>query len=309
MTKDLLSRIGNTPLVKPDNFLVSLDLDAQIYSKCEGFNPAGSIKDRAALFMIEDGEKSAKIKKDTVIIEATSGNTGIGLALVCAQRGYRLILTMPDNMSVERRALLKAMGAELVLTEAAKGMQGAVEQAVELAATLPSAYIAGQFANPANANAHYWTTAPEIWQELEGKIDILVATIGSGGTISGCGRFFKEKNPGIHIVGVEPAESPLLSSGKAGPHIIQGIGANFIPAILNQKVIDEIVPVKGDTAVAMARLYGQTEGNLVGISSGAALTAAIMLARRPEYVNKSIVAILPDRGERYMSTQLFEDKE
>lgn len=304
--QNLTSLIGNTPLIKPQVFLERLGLEAEIYCKCEGFNPAGSVKDRIGLAMIESGEKSGDIKKGTVIIEATSGNTGIGLAFVCAQRGYRLILTMPESMSLERRALLRAMGAELVLTEAAAGMQGAVDKAEELASSLPSAYIAGQFANPANPLAHYQHTGPEIWQALHGKVDVLIATIGSGGTISGCGRYLKEQNAAIRIIGVEPAESPLLSQGKAGPHLIQGIGANFVPQVLDRDVIDEIVTAKGEDAITMAQLFGQTEGYLVGISSGAALAAAVEYAPRPEAENQQIAVILPDRGERYISTKLFD---
>lgn len=302
----LLMSIGNTPLIKPQNFLSAMHSNAAIFAKYEGCNPAGSIKDRAALAMIEAGEKNGQIGPDTVIIEATSGNTGIGLALVCAQRGYRLLLTMPESMSIERRNLLQAMGAELILTKAADGMQGAVDKANELLATLPSAYMVSQFTNPANAEAHYRTTGPEIWDALVGKVDVLVATIGSGGTISGCGRYLKERHADIQIIGVEPAESPLLSQGIAGPHLIQGIGANFIPAVLDRDIIDEIVTVKGQDAMQIAKLFGQTEGYLVGISSGAALSAALAIAAKPSFANKNIVTILPDRGERYMSTPLFQ---
>ena len=305
-TNSLLMSIGNTPLIKPQNFLSAMHSNAAIFAKYEGCNPAGSIKDRAALAMIEAGEKNGQIGPDTVIIEATSGNTGIGLALVCAQRGYRLLLTMPESMSIERRNLLQAMGAELILTKAADGMQGAVDKANELLATLPSAYMVSQFTNPANAEAHYRTTGPEIWDALVGKVDVLVATIGSGGTISGCGRYLKERHADIQIIGVEPAESPLLSQGIAGPHLIQGIGANFIPAVLDRDIIDEIVTVKGQDAMQIAKLFGQTEGYLVGISSGAALSAALAIAAKPTFPNKNIVTILPDRGERYMSTPLFQ---
>ncbi|MBS1348491.1 MAG: cysteine synthase A [Firmicutes bacterium] len=305
-TNSLLMRIGNTPLINPQNFLSVMHSAAAIFAKYEGFNPAGSIKDRAALAMIEAGERSGQICPETVIIEATSGNTGIGLALVCAQRGYRLLLTMPENMSIERRNLLQAMGAELILTKAADGMQGAVDKANELLATLPSAYMVSQFTNPANADAHYHTTGPEIWEALAGNVDVLVATIGSGGTISGCGRYLKERHADIQIIGVEPAESPLLSQGIAGPHLIQGIGANFIPAVLDRDIIDEIVTVKGQEAMQIAKLFGQTEGYLVGISSGAALSAALAIAEKPSFANKNIVTILPDRGERYMSTPLFQ---
>ena len=304
-TNSLLMSIGNTPLIKPQNFLSAMHSNAAIFAKYEGCNPAGSIKDRAALAMIEAGEKNGQIGPDTVIIEATSGNTGIGLALVCAQRGYRLLLTMPESMSIERRNLLQAMGAELILTKAADGMQGAVDKANELLATLPSAYMVSQFTNPANAEAHYRTTGPEIWDALVGKVDVLVATIGSGG-ISGCGRYLKERHADIQIIGVEPAESPLLSQGIAGPHLIQGIGANFIPAVLDRDIIDEIVTVKGQDAMQIAKLFGQTEGYLVGISSGAALSAALAIAAKPSFANKNIVTILPDRGERYMSTPLFQ---
>ena len=305
-TTSLLEHIGNTPLLHPQNFLTAMDCSATILAKSEGFNPGGSIKDRAALAMIEDGEKKGQIKKDTVIIEATSGNTGIGLALICAQRGYRLVLTMPESMSIERRNLLQAMGAELILTPAADGMQGSVDKANELMASLPSAYLIGQFDNPANAQAHYLTTAPEIWAALDGQIDVLIATIGSGGTISGCGRYFKEKNSNIRVIGVEPAESPLLTQGKAGPHLIQGIGANFIPNVLDRNVVDEIVTVKGEDAMQKAKLFGQAEGYLVGISAGAALSAALTIAQEAQFADKKIVTILPDRGERYMSTPLFQ---
>ena len=305
-TTSLLEHIGNTPLLHPQNFLTAMDCSATILAKYEGFNPGGSIKDRAALAMIEHGEKKGQIKKDTVIIEATSGNTGIGLALICAQRGYRLVLTMPESMSIERRNLLQAMGAELILTPAADGMQGSVDKANELMASLPSAYLIGQFDNPANAQAHYLTTAPEIWAALDGQIDVLIATIGSGGTISGCGRYFKEKNSNIRVIGVEPAESPLLTQGKAGPHLIQGIGANFIPNVLDRNVVDEIVTVKGEDAMQKAKLFGQAEGYLVGISAGAALSAALTIAQEAQFAYKKIVTILPDRGERYMSTPLFQ---
>ena len=302
----LLNYIGNTPLIRPAAFLAHCNVDHPLFVKCEGFNPAGSVKDRAALSIIEDGEYTGNIVSDTVIIEATSGNTGIGLAFVCAQRGYRLILTMPESMSVERRALLKAMGAELVLTPAADGMKGAVEKANELAEKYPSSFIAGQFANEANPDAHYRTTGPEIWQQTKGKVDVLVSTIGSGGTISGCGRYLKGKNSGIKVIGVEPAESPLLTQGHAGPHLIQGIGANFVPEVLDRSVIDEVLTVPGEEAVETAKTFGRTEGQLIGISSGAALAAALQLIKRTEYADKTIVAILPDRGERYMSTKLFE---
>ena len=303
---NLLDQIGNTPLIFPEKFLSSFSLNGNLYVKCEGFNPAGSIKDRAALSMIEDGERKGNIKAGTVIIEATSGNTGIGLALVCAQKGYRLILTMPESMSIERRSLLRAMGAELVLTPASQGMQGAVDKAKELALAYPSAFIAQQFANPANPDVHYRTTAPEIYAALDGKIDVFIATFGSGGTISGCGRFFAEKSPDIQIIGVEPAESPLLSKGYAGLHLIQGIGANFVPDNLDRSVINQIITVPGVDAVKTAQMFGQKEGLLVGISSGAALAAAVNVMKDPAMKDKNIVAVLPDRGERYMSTSLFD---
>jgi len=306
MAYQFLDSIGSTPLLRPDRFLQKYDVSADILVKYEGANPAGSIKDRAALNMIDEAERSGKISVGGTIIEATSGNTGIGLALVCAQRGYELILTMPESMSIERRSLLKAMGAKLMLTPADRGMQGAVEKANELAGQYRNAFIVRQFSNPANSAAHYLGTAPEIWEQTEGKIDILVATIGSGGTISGCGKFFKEKDAGITVIGVEPEESPLLTKGYSGPHIIQGIGANFVPGILDKSVIDQVVTVKGDDAVSAAKTFGTAEGITVGISSGAALFAALSLAAKNEFADKKIVAILPDRGERYMSTKLFD---
>ncbi len=306
MKYDLLAHIGNTPLLKLDRFAKAEAPLAQLYAKCECFNPGGSVKDRAALYMLDDAEERGLISSGAVIVEPTSGNTGIGLAVVCAQRGYRLILTMPESMSLERRKLLQHLGAELVLTESALGMQGAVDQALLIAAGYGNSFIPNQFANPANAAAHYYGTAPEIWEALDGRVDIFVAGIGSGGTITGVGTRLKELNPAVRIVAVEPAESPLLSTGRAGSHGIQGIGANFVPALLDAAVIDEIRQVATADAIKTARAFSKAEGLSVGISSGAALSAALALAMAEENQGQNIVALLPDGGERYMSTGLFK---
>ena len=297
--------IGNTPLVELTNLEKEENLDARVIAKVEFFNPAGSIKDRIALEMIEEAEKQGLVKKGATIIEPTSGNTGIGLACVAATKGYKTILTMPE-MSIERRNLLKAYGAKVVLSPGSKGMQGAVDMANELAKEIENSFIPSQFENPANPNTHYKTTGPEIWKETERKIDILVAGIGTGGTISGIGKYLKEKNPEIQIVGVEPASSPLLTEHKAGPHGIQGIGANFVPNTLNTKIYDEILTVKDEDAYKTGRMMAHKEGMLVGISSGASVYAAMQLAKREENKGKMIVAILPDTGERYLSTPMFE---
>ena len=297
--------IGNTPLVELGNIERDLGLKARIFAKVEFFNPAGSIKDRIAKAMLDDLEASGKIGKDAVIIEPTSGNTGIGLASVAAARGYRAIIVMPETMSVERRKLMKAYGAELVLTKGSEGMKGAVARAEELCREIPGSVIPGQFVNPSNPRIHFKTTGPEIYKDLDGKVDVLVAGIGTGGTLTGIGRFLKSKNPGTEVVAVEPARSPLLSEGKAGPHGIQGIGANFVPETLDRSVYDRIVKVSDDDAYDGGRLMGRKEGILVGISSGAALSAAIKLAKDPAYAGKNIVAIMPDTGERYLSTPMF----
>ncbi len=300
-----LELIGNTPLVEVSNIEKSEEMQAKILVKLEYLNPAGSIKDRAAKAMIEDAEEKGLLKKGTVIIEPTSGNTGIGLAAIAAVRGYRIILTMPETMSVERRNILKAYGAELVLTEGAKGMKGAIEKAEELAREIPDSFIPGQFVNPANPAAHRATTGPEIWKDTDGKVDILVAGVGTGGTITGAGEYLKEMNPAVQIVAVEPEGSPVLSEGKAGKHGIQGIGAGFVPDVLNTSVYDTVLRVKEDEAYAAAKLLAKKEGVLVGISSGAALHGAIKLAKQPENRGKVIVAVLPDSGDRYYSTPLF----
>ncbi len=300
-----LELIGNTPLVEVSNIEKSEEMQAKILVKLEYLNPAGSIKDRAAKAMIEDAEEKGLLKKGTVIIEPTSGNTGIGLAAIAAVRGYRIILTMPETMSVERRNILKAYGAELVLTEGAKGMKGAIEKAEELAREIPDSFIPGQFVNPANPAAHRATTGPEIWKDTDGKVDILVAGVGTGGTITGAGEYLKEMNPAVQIVAVEPEGSPVLSEGKAGKHGIQGIGAGFVPDVLNTSVYDTVLRVKEDEAYAAAKLLARKEGVLVGISSGAALHGAIKLAKQPENRGKVIVAVLPDSGDRYYSTPLF----
>lgn len=298
--------IGNTPLVELTNLEREENLDARVVAKVEFFNPAGSIKDRIALEMIEEAERKGLIKKGATIIEPTSGNTGIGLACVAATKGYKTILTMPETMSIERRNLLKAYGAKVVLSSGSKGMQGAVDKANELAKEIENSFIPSQFENPENPNTHYKTTGPEIWKEAEGKIDILVAGIGTGGTISGVGKYLKEKNSEIQVVGVEPASSPLLTEHKAGPHGIQGIGANFIPNTLNTQIYDEILTVKDEDAYKTGRMMAHKEGMLVGISSGASVYAAMQLAKRKENKGKMIVVILPDTGERYLSTPMFE---
>ena len=297
--------IGRTPLLELCRIEAALSLKARVLAKLELFNPAGSVKDRVALAMIRDAEERGILKPDSVIIEPTSGNTGIGLASVAAMRGYRAIIVMPDSMSEERRRLMKAYGAELRLSEGAKGMSGAVEMANELAASIPNAFIPGQFVNPANPRAHFETTGPEIWQDTEGRVDIFVAGIGTGGTLSGVGKYLKAQNANIRIVGVEPKSSPLLTEGRAGGHKIQGIGANFIPETLDRTVYDEIICVENDDAFAYGRLMGEKEGVLVGISSGAALCAAVALAGREENKGKTIVTLLPDSGDRYLSTALF----
>lgn len=297
--------IGNTPLLEINNLEKEENIQARILVKLEYLNPAGSAKDRVGLYMIEDAEKRGILKADSVIIEPTSGNTGIGLACVAAIRGYRMILTMPETMSRERINILKAYGAEIVLTDGNKGMTGAIEKAKELAAGIPNSYIPGQFENPVNAKAHYETTGPEIWRDTDGNVDILVAGVGTGGTITGTGTFLKEKNPQIQVIAMEPADSPVLSGGKAGAHTLQGIGAGFIPAVLNQNIYDRVVTVEGEPAFATARKLAHKEGILVGISSGAALYAAMEIAKEPENAGKTIVVILPDSGDRYYSTPLF----
>lgn len=298
--------IGHTPLMELNNLEKKLGLEARILAKLEYLNPAGSIKDRAAKSMLDDAASKGLIKKGAVIIESTSGNTGIGLAAIAAARGYKMILTMPDTMSEERRNILKAYGAEIVLTEGAKGMAGAVEKAEELAASIENSFIPDQFGNPANPQAHICTTGPEIWDDTEGTVDILVAGVGTGGTLTGIGTYLKGKNPDIQVIAMEPATSPLLSQGHAGAHKIQGIGANFVPSILDTELYDEVVTVENEDAFTMAKELAHTEGILVGISSGAALQAAVDLARRPENKGKTIVTILPDSGDRYYSTPLFQ---
>ena len=299
--------IGHTPLLELTHIEKDADLSAKLLAKLEYFNPAGSVKDRIAKAMIDDAEASGKLKPGSVIIEPTSGNTGIGLAAVAAAKGYRIIIVMPETMSVERRQLMKAYGAELVLSEGAKGMKGAIAKADELAKEIPNSFIPGQFVNPANPQAHIETTGPEIWEDTDGKVDIFVAGVGTGGTVTGVGEFLKEQNPQIQVVAVEPATSPVLSKGQAGPHKIQGIGAGFVPDVLDTQVYDEIIPVENDDAFATSRAVGHKEGVLVGISSGAAVWAALQLAKRPENEGKTIVALLADTGERYLSTALFQD--
>ena len=303
--KGTLDLIGNTPLVEAVNIEEKYGLKAKVLVKLEYFNPAGSVKDRIAKAMIEDAEKKGVLKEDSVIIEPTSGNTGIGLAAIAAAKGYRVILTMPETMSVERRKILKAYGAELVLTVGTKGMKGAIAKADELAKEIPNSFIPGQFENPANPEIHKKTTGPEIWNDTDGKVDIFVAGVGTGGTISGVGEYLKSQNPQVKVVAVEPAASPVLSEGKGGPHKIQGIGAGFVPNTLNTKIYDEIFPVSNEDAFEIGKEIAKTEGVLVGISSGAALYAALELAKRPENEGKTIVALLPDSGDRYYSTALF----
>lgn len=299
--------IGKTPLLELKNIEKRFGLKARLLAKVELFNPAGSVKDRVGLAMINDAEKSGKLTKDSVIIEPTSGNTGIGLASVAAARGYRLIIVMPDTMSVERRQIMKAYGAELVLSDGKKGMTGAIEKAEELSREIPNSFIAGQFVNPANPKAHYDTTGPEIYADTDGEVDIFVAGVGTGGTITGVGKYLKEKNPNVKIVAMEPASSPFLTRGVGGAHKIQGIGAGFIPEVLDTEVYDEVLTVENDDAFKMGRLIGKTEGILVGISSGAAVKAAIEVAKRPENEGKTIVVLLPDTGDRYLSTEMFAE--
>ncbi len=302
-----LELIGNTPLVEVTNIEKELGLEAKLLVKLEYFNPAGSVKDRVAMAMIEDAEETGILKEGSVIIEPTSGNTGIGLASIAAVKGYRIILTMPETMSVERRNILKAYGAEIVLTDGSKGMKGAIEKAEELAKEIPNSFIAGQFVNPANPAIHRKTTGPEIWNDTDGNVDIFVAGVGTGGTLTGVGEYLKSQNDKIQIVAMEPAGSPVLSQGKAGAHKIQGIGAGFVPDVLNTSIYDEIITVENDDAFAAGKLIARKEGVLVGISSGAALHAAIQLAKRPENKGKTIVALLPDNGDRYYSTPLFAE--
>ena len=303
----IIDTIGHTPLVELQNIEKKFNLKAKILAKVESFNPAGSVKDRIAKAMIEDAEKRGLINKDTVLVEPTSGNTGIGLSMVAASKGMRIILTMPETMSVERRNLLKAYGAELVLTEGAKGMKGAIAKAEELAKEIPNSFIPSQFTNPANPNIHYLTTGPEIFEDSEGNIDFFVAGVGTGGTISGTGNFLKEKKPSIKVVAVEPETSPVLSKGTPGPHKIQGIGAGFVPDTLDTNVYDEIIPISNEEAFEKGRESARTEGLLIGISSGAALAAAIKIAQREENKGKTIVVLFPDTGERYLSTAMFQE--
>ena len=305
--KSLTDLIGNTPLLELSNYEKENNLEEKILVKLEYFNPAGSVKDRIAKKILDDAEAKGLINKDTTIIEPTSGNTGIGLSSVAAARGYKIIITMPETMSVERRLLMAAYGAKLVLTDGAKGMKGAIAKANELHEQTPNSFIPGQFVNPANPQAHFETTGPEIWNDTDGKVDIFVAGVGTGGTLSGTGKFLKSKNPDVKVVAVEPATSPVLSEGKSGPHKIQGIGAGFVPDTLDTKIYDEIITVENDDAFAYSRAITKSDGILVGISSGAAVKAATDLARRPENKGKTIVAILPDTGERYLSTQLFKE--
>lgn len=305
--KSINSIIGKTPLVELSNYEVEHKLNAVILAKLESQNPGGSIKDRVALAMIEDAEASGKLKPGSVLIESTSGNTGVGLAALAAARGYQLIITMPETMSIERRKLLSAYGAKLVLTEGSKGMQGAIEKAHELAEEIPQSFIPSQFTNPANPAVHFATTGPEIWEDTNGAVDVLVAAVGTGGTITGVGEFLKSKNPYIKVIAVEPAASPVLSGGVAGPHKIQGIGAGFVPEVLNTHIYDRVIAVEAEDAYAAAREIAQSDGILVGISSGAALAAATQEAEHPENVGKNIVVIFADSGERYLSTELFSE--
>lgn len=299
--------VGHTPLLRLQRFSEAAGVKAELFAKLEYFNPAGSVKDRAALWMIEDAEKKGILKPGSVIIEPTSGNTGVGLAAIASAKGYRTIIVMPETMSEERRQLIKAHGAELILTEGKKGVPGAIEKAKELAETVEHSWIPGQFSNPSNVKAHYEETGPEIWEALDGKVDVFVSGVGTGGTLTGAGRYLKEKNPGLYVAAVEPASSPVLSGGKAGPHKIQGIGAGFIPDILDKEVYNEVLLVEDEDALRTGRLFAKKEGLLVGISSGAALWAAASLGKRPEYAGKRIVAVLPDTGERYLSTALFKE--
>jgi len=300
--------IGRTPLLAAKSFAKAHDLKANLLVKLEYFNPSGSVKDRIAIAMVEQAEKDGKIAPGATLIEPTSGNTGIGIASVAAARGYRAILTMPETMSVERRNLLKAYGAEIVLTEGAQGMKGAIARAEQLQKEIPNSFIPSQFENLANPAVHERTTGPEIWADTDGKVDAFVAGVGTGGTVTGTGRYLKQQNPAVHVVAVEPTDSPVLSGGKPGPHKLQGIGAGFVPDTLDTKVYDEVIRVSNDDAFAYGREFAQREGALVGISSGAALAAAVELAKRPEYAGKTIVALLPDGGDRYLSTDLFADK-
>lgn len=305
--KSTLDLIGNTPLMEVTNIEKELGLEAKVLVKLEYFNPAGSVKDRVAKAMIEDAEEKGILKEGATIIEPTSGNTGIGLAAIAAVKGYRIILTMPETMSVERRNILKAYGAELILTEGAKGMKGAIAKAEELAKEIPGSFLAGQFVNPANPAIHKKTTGPEIWNDTDGKVDIFIAGVGTGGTVTGVGEYLKEQNPDVKVVALEPADSPVLSEGKAGSHKIQGIGAGFVPEVLNTEIYDEVYKAKAEDAFAAAKLLAKKEGILVGISAGAALHGAIELAKRPENKGKMIVALLPDTGDRYYSTPLFTE--
>lgn len=299
--------IGHTPLLELSHIEKAENLEAKIIAKLEYFNPAGSVKDRIAKAMLDEAEAKGILNKDTTIIEPTSGNTGIGLASVAAARGYHLVIVMPETMSIERRQLMKAYGAELVLSEGAKGMKGAIAKAEEIKNSTPNSFIAGQFVNPANPKAHFETTGPEIWEDTDGKVDIFVAGVGTGGTVTGVGKYLKSKNPGVKVVAVEPKSSAVLSTGVAGPHKIQGIGAGFVPDVLDTKIYDEIIPVSNEDAFAAGKAIGKKEGVLVGISSGAALWAAVQLAKRPENKDKNIVVLLPDTGDRYLSTPLFQD--
>ncbi len=309
IARDITALIGRTPLLDLGRYTKKRDIPAVLLAKLEYLNPAGSVKDRVACALIEDAEKTGRLAPGAVIVEPTSGNTGIGLAAVAASKGYRVILTMPETMSVERRSLLAAYGAEIVLTEGAKGMTGAIAKATEIAGSTPGAFIPGQFENPANPAAHFATTGPEIWDDTDGRVDIFVAGIGTGGTVTGVGRYLKSRNPEIRIVGIEPADSPVLTEGKAGPHKIQGIGAGFIPDNLDRDILDEVLTVTNEEAFAAGRAVAREEGILVGISSGAAIAGAERLARRPENKGKRIVALLPDTGDRYLSTPLFADLE